>query len=56
MDRRPGSALGSAIAGIKRYYILYHKLRVKSVDLAGEVVELGAGLWNCYSKLKTATA
>jgi hypothetical protein len=45
-----------AIAGMKRYYILYHKLRVKSVALADEVVELGAGLWNYYLKSKTATA
>jgi hypothetical protein len=45
-----------AIAGMKRYYILYHKLRVKALTLADEVVELGAGLWNYYLKSKTSTA
>lgn len=45
-----------AIAGMKRYYILYHKLRLKSIALADEVVELGAGLWNYYLKSKTVTA
>ncbi len=44
-----------AIAGMKRYYILYYKLRLKSLALADEVVELGAGLWNYYLKSKTVT-
>ncbi len=45
-----------AIAGMKRYYILSHKLRVKSIALADQAVELGAGLWNYYLKSKTITS
>ena len=44
-----------AIAGMKRYYILCYKLRLKSIALADEVVELGAGLWNYYLKSKKVT-
>lgn len=41
-----------AIAGLKRYRILYDKLRIKSLLIADQVVELGAGLWNYYIKSK----
>jgi len=37
-----------AIGGLKRYRILYHRIRLKGEDTLNRIINTAAGLWNFY--------
>jgi hypothetical protein len=45
---RAAGAVEHSIGGLKRYRILYDRLRLQDYGMCDTVVEVCAGLWNFY--------